>query len=76
MGEKKCDWTLTEDQVRWFVRRKSEIETAYECDDKLPVLDELEQSAEYKATFGDMVWDEAYDRFECWLDGETSAGDD
>jgi len=36
---------------------------AYAAEDRVP-LDELERSEEYKRLFGDMPWDEAFDRYE------------
>lgn len=58
------DWTLTEAQADFMDSRYWEIVTAYDTDD-MPTLRAIAASDEYKALFGDMSWDEAYDRFEC-----------
>lgn len=64
-------WALEGAQLAFMLQHKDEIEAAYEADD-MAMLDQLEASDEYRALFGDMVWDEAYDRFEetWWVEGE------
>jgi hypothetical protein len=50
-------------QLTFMFQHRDEIEAACACD-SMVVLDDLECSEEYRALFGDMPWDEAYDRFE------------
>lgn len=65
------EWALTGAQLAFMVQHHEMIETAYDQDD-VAALDALAESPEYKALFGDMPWDEAYDRYEeTWQhDGE------
>lgn len=57
------DWALQGAQLAFMLQHQDDIEAAYASDD-MARLDVLEGSPEYKALFGDMPWDEAYDRFE------------
>lgn len=57
------EWALEGDQLAFMLQHHDQIEAAYASDD-MSVLDELEASPEYRALFGDMPWDEAYDRYE------------
>ena len=65
------DWALEGDQLAFMLQHHDQIEAAYDSDD-MTFLDELESSPEYKALFGDMPWDEAYDRYEetWWSDDD------
>ena len=65
------DWALGGDQLAFMLQHHDQIEAAYDSDD-MTFLDELESSPEYKALFGDMPWDEAYDRYEetWWSDDD------
>jgi hypothetical protein len=56
-------WALEGAQLAFMLQHKDAIEAAYDADD-MAALDVLEESDEYRMLFGDMVWDEAYDRFE------------
>jgi hypothetical protein len=58
-----AQWALEGAQLVFMLRHKDAIEAAYD-DDDMATLDALESSDEYRALFGDMTWDEAYDRFE------------
>lgn len=61
-----CDaaqgWTLQGAQLAFMLQHHDSIEAAYACGE-LASLDVLGTSEEYQALFGDMSWDEAYDRF-------------
>jgi hypothetical protein len=48
----------------FMLQHHNPIETAYASDD-LEFLHELAKSEAYVAAFDDMLWDEAYDRYEC-----------
>ena len=61
------DWILNADQMIFMLQHHNPIEAAYE-DDRLEYLRELADSQEYKAVFGEMGFDEAYDRYECMLE--------
>jgi hypothetical protein len=61
------DWTLTTDQMIFVLQHNNVIETAYN-ENNMELLGELESSAEYKTVFGEMSWDEAFDRYEDMLD--------
>jgi hypothetical protein len=63
------DWTLNADQMIFMLQHHNSIEAAYEGDN-LEVLRELAASDEYKAIFGTMSFDEAYDRYETMLETE------
>jgi len=60
-------WALADEQLGFMIRHHELIENAYARDD-MEALRELARSAEYRAAFGEMSWDEAYDRYEeTWL---------
>ena len=61
------DWTLNADQMIFMLQHHNPIEAAY-AEDNLAFLRELAKSEEYKAVFGAMSFDEAYDRYECMLE--------
>lgn len=66
------DWTLTPIQYDWFFRHKAVID-AWQSDEYPDAgfdVDGLIYSDEFAELFGDMSFDEAYDRFECMLDDE------
>lgn len=63
------DWTLNADQMVFMLQYHNAVETAFENDD-MEFLDELEASEEFQAVFGDMSFDEAYDRYETMLEGD------
>lgn len=56
-------WALEGEQFNFMIRNHDAIMAAYAAEDRVP-LDELERSEEYKRLFGDMPWDEAFDRYE------------
>ena len=66
-AEHDDDWTLTADQMTFMFQHHNAIESAYASDD-LEFLRQLAESDEYISVFGDMGWDEAYDRYETTLD--------
>lgn len=67
------DWTLDADQMIFMLQHHNAIEAAYEKDDTA-YLKRLANSDEYKAIFGDMSFDEAYDRYETVIEdaGDTA----
>jgi hypothetical protein len=65
--EQSDDWSLNANQMLFMLEHHNPIETAYASDD-LDFLSELAKSNAYIAAFGDMSWDEAYDRYECMLE--------
>lgn len=60
------DWTLTTDQMIFMLQHHNPIEAAYRADNTA-FLCELAESADFKRLFGDMTWDEAFDRYESAL---------
>jgi hypothetical protein len=68
LAEDDDSWALQGAQLAFMLQHHDEIETAYASED-MTFLDRLESSEEYRNLFGDMPWDEAYDRFEeTWWD--------
>lgn len=65
------EWTLNTDQMVFMLQHHNPIVAAYEADD-LDYLRELANSDDYKAVFGNMSFDEAYDRYECTLETERA----
>jgi len=65
------DWTLTTDQMVFMMQYNNPIEEAYANDD-MDYLRQLEASDEYRALFGEMSFDEAYDRYECTLEDASA----
>jgi hypothetical protein len=63
------DWTLSADQMIFMLQHHNSIEVAYDADD-MEALRELAASDAYKAVFGTMSFDEAYDRYEDMLETE------
>ncbi len=57
------DWTLNAAQMIFMLQHHNPIETAY-ADDDVEFLRLLSKSEAYRAAFGDMPWDEPYDRYE------------
>jgi hypothetical protein len=64
-------WILTTDQMIFMLQYHNPIEAAYENDD-MEYLRSLAASEEYKSIFGDMSFDEAYDRYECMLEDDSA----
>ena len=69
-GVQQDEWVLNADQMVFMLQHHNPIDAAYEADD-MAFLRELEASGEYKAIFGEMSFDEAYDRYECMLEAES-----
>lgn len=63
------EWSLTTDQMVFMLQYHNQIETAYAAQD-LDYLRELAASGAFQAIFGDMSFDEAYDRYECTLEAK------
>lgn len=61
------DWSLSADQMIFMLQNHNLITDAFENDD-MQTLRELAESAEFKQVFGEMGFDEAYDRYECALE--------
>ncbi len=57
------DWSLTAEQMLFMMRHHNPILAAYERED-MDFLRQLAASQDYKAAFGNMSWDEAFDRYE------------
>jgi hypothetical protein len=60
------DWTLTGEQMIYFLKYNNLIEAAYSEND-MKTLRILAASDEFKAIFGNIRWDEAYDRYESMI---------
>ena len=61
------DWSLTVEQRLFMMQHNNEIEIAFEEDD-MQSLRTLAEGDIYLSLFGDMSFDEAYDRYECALE--------
>lgn len=64
------NWTLNAGQMTWMMHHHNLIEDAYAAED-MEVLRKIAESVSYKRAFGDMSFDEAYDRYECMLEDAT-----
>ena len=62
-------WILNADQMTFMLQHHNAIETAYAAND-IDFLRELAKSDAYRKLFGEMGWDEAYDRYETMLEDE------
>jgi len=58
------DFSLNAAPMVFMVNHENVIEQAYAAHD-MAFLGQLAESDEYKELFGDMGWDQAYDRYEC-----------
>jgi hypothetical protein len=58
------DFSLNTAQMVFMINHENAIERAYTAHD-MAFLRHLAASDEYKELFGDMSWDQAYDRYEC-----------
>ena len=65
------EWILTNDQMIFMMHHNNMIVEAFETDDMQVLLD-LQASQEFEAVFGDMSFDEAFDRYECMLDSDNA----
>jgi predicted RNase H-like HicB family nuclease len=64
------DWTLNPDQLIFMLRHHNTIAAAFASED-LIYLRDLAASTAFRATFGDMGFDEAWDRYETMLISEA-----
>ena len=60
------DWSLTPAQALFMLQNHNPIEIAF-AESNLNYLRELASSPEFQGIFGDMGFDEAYDRYEEFL---------
>lgn len=65
------EWALQGPQLAFMIQHHDEIERAYQAGE-MAALGQIAASEEYRAVFGDMPWDEAYDRYEetWWVDDD------
>jgi len=61
-GIDHSDWSLTPEQMLLMLQSHNAIEAAFEQDD-LEFLRQFASNHEFKMLFGDMGFDEAYDRY-------------
>lgn len=66
------DWMLTPEQMLFMLQNHNIIERAF-ADDDLESLREFAAGEEFLALFGDMGFDEAYDRYETMLESGNAA---
>jgi hypothetical protein len=57
------DFTLNAAQMQFMINAHNAAEAAYENQD-WTIIDEITASNEWRQLFGDMSWDQAYDRYE------------
>lgn len=73
VAQDPTEWQLTPQQVLFMLKHNNPIETAYEearngnMEAFHTILDTLTATQDYQEAFGSMAWDEAYDRYECFL---------
>lgn len=65
--EVEDDWSLDIDQMLFMLQNHNVISEAFEQDD-MESLQALEASAEFRELFGEMTFDEAFDRYECAIE--------
>jgi hypothetical protein len=65
------NWTLSTAQIIFMLQHHNEIELADENDDEA-FFDCFINSDEFRSLFGDMTFDEAYDRYETMLEAGCS----
>ena len=63
----KFEWSLTPAQMLFMLQRHNDIEVAFEEND-MEALRNLAQSPEFVQLFGDMGFDEAFDRYEAAIE--------
>jgi hypothetical protein len=66
------NWTLNANQMLYMLQNHNVIEAAF-AEDDLGSLRQLAVSHEFRALFGDMSFDEAYDRYETMLEAGDEA---
>jgi hypothetical protein len=62
-------WTLTTDQMIFMLQYHNAVEAAYANDD-MDFLRSLAASEAFVSVFGEMIFDEAYDRYESTLEDD------
>jgi len=67
--EPSDDWSLNTDQMIFMLQHHNAIEDAYAKEDS-DFICELTDSEAYKSLFGEMTFNEAYDRYESALEGD------
>ncbi|MBI5668674.1 MAG: hypothetical protein HZC41_11765 [Chloroflexi bacterium] len=67
----KDEWMLTAEQMLFMLQNHNSIETAF-AEDNLESLRQLAGSEEFLTLFGEMSFDEAYDRYETMLEYTTT----
>lgn len=63
-------WELTSEQLDFMCVHHDQIEQAYEEDDN-DFFENIMNSDDFRKCFDTMGWDEAYDRYEVWLETNT-----
>lgn len=56
------DWTLTPEQMKWMDDNADDVTYAFD-NEYFDVVRALADSDDFKALFGEMTFDEAYDRY-------------
>lgn len=64
------DWSLNPDQMLFMLEHHNLIMDAYAKED-MESLRQLATTKEYQAIFGEMRFDEAFDRYESNLEGDS-----
>ena len=65
------DWTLSSQQMLFLMQNHNVLEKAYAASD-LDFLRQFAESKTFKDLFGDMGFDEAYDRYETTLEANDA----
>jgi hypothetical protein len=60
------DFTLNAAQMQFMINAHNAAETAYASKD-WTIIDEVTASEEWRQLFGEMSWDQAYDRYEIMM---------
>lgn len=60
------DFTLNAAQMQFMINAHNAAEAAYASKD-WTVIDEITSSDEWRQLFGDMSWDQAFDRYELMM---------
>lgn len=64
------EWILDTDQMIFMLQYHNAIEAAFDADDD-GFFEALEQSEAFRSIFGEMTFDEAYDRYECMMEADN-----
>jgi len=65
------EWTLNPRQMLFLMQNHNVLEKAY-ADNNLEFLRQFAESEDFKDLFGDMGFDEAYDRYETMLETDDA----